>query len=273
MDIEGQQDQHTPLGTATACISERVAPGVQYGATWTEVEEPPGNRKPKGTVKRGNAPFWLPRCLYSFAVWPPHKLQRANCGLQRANCVSCDGPITWRGAVTTATKVRRTHQPGWPGPPGSLRRPRARLTCASPRAAEPTAFLVPPSLRTGPPGLLLGLAALFLHCDTPTPNDGWARWPPISCDLARTCSPLPPHRRRPCSHLRRARSDQDDQPADQAGPSHAGAHDGHCTLPCRAACAQIIARAPLVVASARVAHVMSLAKRNSRACTLDLLQA
>ena len=36
--------------------------------------------------------------------------------------------------------------------------------------------------------------------------------------------------RRPCSHLRRARSDQDDQPARQAGQSHAGAHDGHRTL-------------------------------------------
>ena len=46
MDIEGQQDQHTPLGTATACISERVAPGVQYGATWTEVEEPPRKQVP-----------------------------------------------------------------------------------------------------------------------------------------------------------------------------------------------------------------------------------
>ena len=52
-----------------------------------------------------NAPFWLPRCAFSFAVWPPHRLQRANCGLQRANCVSCDGPITWRDAVTTATAV------------------------------------------------------------------------------------------------------------------------------------------------------------------------
>ena len=83
------------LGTATACISE-VAPGVQYGATWTEVEEPPGNRKPKGAINaRVNVPFWLPRCPFSFAVWPPHRLQ-ANCGLQRANCVSCDEPITWR---------------------------------------------------------------------------------------------------------------------------------------------------------------------------------
>ena len=97
VDIEGQQqDQHTPLGTATSCISE-VAPGVQYGATWTEVEEPPGNRKPKGAINaRVNVPFWLPRCPFSFAVWPPDRLQRANCGLQWANCVSCDEPITWR---------------------------------------------------------------------------------------------------------------------------------------------------------------------------------
>ena len=37
------------------------------------------------------------------------------------------------------------------------------------------------------------LPALSLHSDTPShPNDGWARWPQISCDLARTCSPLPP---------------------------------------------------------------------------------
>ena len=40
--------------------------------------------------------------------------------------------------------------------------------------------------------------------------------------------------RRPCSHLRGARSDQDDQPARQAGQSHAGAHNGHPHT--RAAC-------------------------------------
>ena len=43
--------------------------------------------------------------------------------------------------------------------------------------------------------------------------------------------------RRPCSHLRRARSDQDDQPAaDEAGPSHAGAHGCLHKLSPRAAC-------------------------------------
>ena len=40
-------------------------------------------------------------------------------------------------------------------------------------------------------------------------------------------------RRRPCSHLRRTPCDQDDQPADKAGASHAGAHDCHCALPFR----------------------------------------
>ena len=52
MDIEGQQDQYTPLGTATACISEWL---LEYrsvcGATWTEVEEPPGTGNPRGIPK------------------------------------------------------------------------------------------------------------------------------------------------------------------------------------------------------------------------------
>ena len=45
-----------------------------------------------------------------------------------------------------------------------------------------------------------------------------------------------------------------------------------CTLRCEMPCINNRA-VPIVVASARVAHVMSLAKRNSRACTLDLPQA
>ena len=48
MDIKGQQDQHTPLGTATACISEWL---LEYSMEQHGLrsEEPPGNRKPKYT--------------------------------------------------------------------------------------------------------------------------------------------------------------------------------------------------------------------------------
>ena len=75
------------------------------------------------------------------------------------------------------------------------------------------------------------------HDITCPPNDVWARWPP---DLLRPCAHRLRHAderdphfrpRRPCSHLRGARSDQDDQPAaDETAPSHAGAHDDHRTL-------------------------------------------
>ena len=68
-------------------------------------------------------------------------------------------------------------------------------------------------------------------------------------------------RRRPCSHLRRTPCDQDDQPADKAGASHAGAHDGRCALPFRAAC--ISSRAPSIpgcVPSVRASRVMSQTK-------------
>jgi hypothetical protein len=78
------------------------------------------------------------------------------------------------------------------------------------------------------PACILPLCASLVPCDTssPTPTQ---RWPPTVPRRLRDADESDPHfrPRRLCSNvLRRARSDQDDQPA--AG--HAGARDGHCTL-------------------------------------------
>ena len=159
LDIEGQQDQHTPLGTATACISEWL---LEYS---TEQHGLGGRGAPRKQETQGGG---RSEVRYSLAVWPPHRLQRANCGLQWANCVSCDGPITWRGAVTTATKVSQTHPSGWPRvarlalpPPGSANLrfpPRCRAHRLAPEPAHWSTWPAPwprcalPALRyTCPP--------------------------------------------------------------------------------------------------------------------------
>ena len=67
----------------------------------------------------------------------------------------------------------------------------------------------------------------------PTRTTGGGHDGPKSPVTLRVHAPRFRLRRRPCSHLRRTPCDQDDQPADKAGASHAGAHDCHCALPFR----------------------------------------
>ena len=71
-------------------------------------------------------------------------------------------------------------------------------------------------------------------CETPAPCETPHRkmCPPTSrsrlllYEMQTNKVPTPHFRpRRPCSHLRGARSDQDDQSADRAGPSNTGAHE------------------------------------------------
>ena len=102
---------------------------------------------------------------------------------------------------------------------------------AGPREARVVVSEHPRSAPTWPAALSLlafSLCASLVPCDTssPTPTQ---RWPPTVPRRLRDADESDPHfrPRRLCSNvLRRARSDQDDQPA--AG--HAGARDGHCTL-------------------------------------------
>ena len=62
-------------------------------------------------------------------------------------------------------------------------------------------------------------------CETPAQPQRCVARPPTR--RLRDADERGPHfrPRRPCSHLRGARSDQDDQPADRAGSSNAGAHE------------------------------------------------
>ena len=95
----------------------------------------------------------------------------------------------------------------------------------------------------------------------PTRTTGGGHDGPKSPVTLRVHAPRFRLRRRLCSHLRRTPCDQDDQPADKAGASHAGAHDGRCALPWRAAC--INSRAPSIpgcVPSVRASRVMSQTK-------------
>ena len=126
---------------------------------------------------------------------------------------------------------------------GLARWPAAPPACTACRLAWPALHacslrclrvLLAASLRT--PCALLPALPCTHHL--PTQRCGWHDGPRPPATL---CAQVTTHAderdprfrpRRPCSHLRGARSNQDDQPAAlQARPSHTGAHGGHRTLP------------------------------------------
>jgi hypothetical protein len=128
--------------------------------------------------------------------------------------------------------LRRTQPCSRPSPTNTKLHACARLSFASRLIpmlrCAPSPRLAPPASWPAPTCSLRSLRCLRSLCAFPAlrdtcPTYAWGRRPPKTLlpQAIRDADERDPHfrPRRPCSHLRRARSDQDDQPAGRAGAS------------------------------------------------------